>query len=82
MVNGIKLSVSASIGVSHWRAASISAGQPSLSPLSRRMSVTNTDAAASSYGLDAMQPLFASIPYLRKMGFEFGVDDEQLRLAD
>lgn len=44
------------------------------------MSVTNTDAAASSYGLDAMQPLFASIPYLRKMGFEFGVDDEQLRV--
>ncbi|WP_022974944.1 PaaI family thioesterase [Nevskia ramosa] len=44
------------------------------------MSATSNDTAVNSYGLDAMQPLFASIPYLRKMGFEFSVDDEQLRV--
>lgn len=44
------------------------------------MSATSTEVASNPYGLDAMQPLFASIPYLRKMGFEFSVDDEQLRV--
>ncbi len=33
---------------------------------------------ANAYGLDAMQALFASIPYLGKMGFEFQVDGDQL----
>ncbi|WP_293393123.1 PaaI family thioesterase [Nevskia sp.] len=42
------------------------------------MSATSTEASAKPYGLDAMQPLFASIPYLSKMGFEFSADDEQL----
>ncbi len=44
------------------------------------MSATSPDTAANPYSLDAMQPLLASIPYLRKMGFEFSVDGEQLRV--
>lgn len=43
------------------------------------MSTDGAEAVPNPYGLDAMQPLFASIPYLRKMGFEFSIDGGQLR---
>lgn len=39
------------------------------------MSDASHEGVPPSHGIDALQALFATIPYLRRMGFEFGLDD-------